>query len=650
MQSRSLTLALAGLLLAATHLTSFSCFAAVANRGSFTYNDRDFLLNGEPFQIIAGQMDPQRVPPQYWRSRLRMARAMGLNTIFSLIFWNNIEPAQGQFDWSGRNDVAKFFRIAQEEGLHIVLRPGPYICGEHEWAGFPAWLMEIPGMVVRANNEPFLDASKIWLEHLGAELENLMVTRGGPIILAQLENEYGFYDNDKEYLQALADLLRSNFDVPLFTDDGGSVGALEAGSLHGVLAEIDGDPKTGFAARESLTDPTLKGPLMCCEFYVEWIDNWASNYTHRSPTSEKIKSDIESLEWVLQGNNSFSLYMFHGGTNFAFDAGSVSTRVQTTTSYDYGAPLDETGRPTQIYHALRDLISKYVPAGSIPDVPELPPIAKIKDFTLLPTLPLFALKSYANWGQSKSPISMESMGQSYGFILYEHNVTESVRGELRPGDKPRDRVIIYVNQKKVGVIDNIYENPPTIEVTLHKGDVLQLLVENSGRVDLAKELLDQRKGIVGNVTVGGSTLKQWATFPLPVSMPPWKMQSEQAFTGDDTPRFYWGFFTLPRGTGPDQSGDLLLQFPDTIKGQVWVNGENLGRTWIIGPQQDLYIPGCYLRDDGLPNDVVVLDLEPETGKIPRVRSVTTRHWGNNPDPDLVEATSAFDRDMIKQWY
>ncbi|KYK60836.1 beta-calactosidase [Drechmeria coniospora] len=607
--------------------------------GNFTYNARQFLLNGEPFQIIGGQMDPQRIPKQYWRSRLRMARAMGLNTIFSYIFWNNLEPRRGRWDFDDRNDLVTFFQTVQEEGLFAVLRPGPYICGEHEWGGFPAWLSEIPGMAVRENNGPFLAATKSYLDRLGSELRSQQITRGGPILMTQLENEYGSFGKDKLYLEAHAQLLRANFETPLYTTDGGGKSYLEGGQLHGVLAVADGDPKTAFAARDKyVTDPTSLGPQLNGEYYVHWFDDWHVNVTHNSLDGNQAGQErvVKDLEWVLRGNNSFNIYMFHGGTNFAFDSGSVWAEGRTravTTSYDYGAPLDETGRPTKLYHKLRDLISRHVPAGSIPDVPSMPGLARVDEFSLRPLLSLFDARSSTPDKESAEPVTMESLGQSYGYLLYEHVVEVDASGVLSPGDEARDRVIVYVNEVKVGVIDRTYLTLASVKVGVKRGDILRLLVENVGRVDYSQKLRDQRKGIVGNVTIGRDVLRGWSMYSLPMSELPSLVVGGEQFEVNDGPVFYTGSFELPDGAAVDETRDTLLSFPAGVKGQVWVNGINMGRYWTIGPQQSLYVPGCYLKPSGSSNDVVVLELEPKPGVQLTGRSVAVRKWFNNPDPD-----------------
>lgn len=249
---------------------------------AFTYDSNSFLLHGEPFVIIGGQMDPQRIPPEYWRDRLVKARAMGLNTILSYVYWNLVEPQQGVWkDNEDSNDIAEFFRIAQQEGLHVILRPGPYACGEREWGAFPAWLSNVPDLVVRSSSGPFLNLSKAYIEHLASSLAPLQVTEGGPVLMVQVENEYGSYGDDHEYTRAMRDILLENFEVPLYTNDGGTNWTLAGGEVPGVLAEVDGEPSSAFAARdEYVTDPSELGPLFDGEYYTYAPDTWGSNNAH----------------------------------------------------------------------------------------------------------------------------------------------------------------------------------------------------------------------------------------------------------------------------------------------------------------------------------------------------------------------------------
>jgi beta-galactosidase GanA len=604
--------------------------ASVAANPSFGWNRTDFLLDGEPYRIIGGQMDAQRIPYQLWHDRLYKARAMGLNTIFSYVFWDQLEPTQGEWDFTGRNNIAEYFRLAQEVGLNVVLRAGPYICGEHEWGGFPAWLNEVPGMVVRSNNAPFLEASRSYLQRLAQELKPLFVNNGGPILMAQVENEYGSYGADHVYIAALRDMFSEYFGLPLYTNDGGGESYLVGGQIHGALAETDGSPQDGFTARDKyVTDPTSLGPQLDGEYYVTWLDLWASNSTHQTDvgSTSAIEAVQSDLKWTLDNNGSFSIYMFHGGTNWGFqngaDWGSALTPV--ITSYDYGAPLDESGRTTDVYDALKQTISDWVgPSQKLPALGAQAPLVTIAPITLKPTTALFNALPKAV--RATAPKNMEALGQSYGFTLYRHNVGSAINGVFAPGDVPRDRVIVYVNQKRVGVIDNSYAYPATVTLSLKSNDVLDILVENMGRVNYGPRIPDQRKGVVGNITVGGSVMSEWEMFPLPFNSPPTSTgkvdTSDLATSG---PIFYTGTFDV------DSVGDTFLELPGWTKGAVWVNGENLGRYWTVGPQQTLYLPGPYLQKSK--NTITVLALEPSDQQ-GAVQGIKTRNWGNNPDPDL----------------
>ncbi|KAJ9224600.1 CAZyme family GH35 [Paecilomyces variotii] len=638
----------------------------------FNYTLNTFYLNGQPFQIIGGQMDPQRIPHQYWRQRLNKARSMGLNTIFSYVYWNLLEPHPGEWDISGNNNIAQYFQIAQEEGLHVVLRPGPYICGEREWGGFPAWLSIIPGLDVRTNQTLFMNYAKRYLERLLVDLRPLQATRGGPILMVQVENEYGSYGDNHNYTASMRDILRRNLDhgTILYTNDGGVQLDLEGGNVPDVLAEIDGDPASGFEARDTyISDRSELGPLLDGEYYTLAPDQWGSNATHNDPEEgdqNNIEGFVKDLDFILGGNNSISLYMFHGGTNFGFGNGAVwrseNYLAAFTTSYDYGAPLDESGRTTPLYYTLREVIQKYSPNGSIPDVVADVPRSSIADFALHPVGDLF--DSLPEPTHVTKPITMEFLNQAYGFILYETISTRSYSGLLKPGDRPRDRVLVYINGQKQGVIDSIYETPPKINISLSKGDKLQLLVENLGRVDYwsresgtENALLQPHKGIVGDVFVGGEVLEEWDVYSLPLDSPPnttkllkkkrdnniQKGEYNNSSVLSKTPVFYSGKFLTSSSKNSSNIADAelaameldtFLSIPNGTKGVVWINGFNLGRYWIIGPQQSLYLPGVLLnKDKGGWNEVVVLELEPEDGKVMVGRGLAERVWGNFPDPD-----------------
>ncbi|TVY84564.1 Beta-galactosidase [Lachnellula suecica] len=623
-----------------TNTTPAPTSTTTAAPAAFTYNSTSFLLHGEPYTIIGGQMDPQRVPYQYWRDRLSKARAMGLNTIFTYVYWNLLEPQQG--DWmldDPQNDIAEFYKISQEEGLHVVLRPGPYICGEREWGGFPYWLSTITNLTVRTYNEGYLNYSKIYLEKLASKLAPQQVTQGGPLLMVQVENEYGSYGSNHDYTSTLRDILRQIYDVPLYTNDGTENFTLSGGSVPGVLAEIDGGPTYGFPARdEYITDPSQLGPLLDGEYYTLAPDNWGANVPHQTTVGNPSYVDgfVSDINFVLNASNSISLYMFHGGTNFGLSNGAIwqnYTKVYTT-SYDYGAPLDESGRTTDLYFALRNVIQQYVANGSIPEPPANLPLASILKIKLSPMASLFDLGEPTK--SSTWPVTMEELGQAYGLTLYEHKVEEDLEGLLLPGDRARDRVLVYVNGKKIGAVDSTYIYPQNLTLTVSSGDKLQLLVENLGRVDYYSppshtynSLLDPYKGILTNVTIGDTILSGWDMYSLPLEKLPIPAEN---ITKEDSPIYYSGYFHVQGRKGNDTRHlDTFINIPNGVKGIVWVNGFMLGRYWIIGPQQSMYLPGTVLKP-GVMNEIVVLELEP-TNSTMIAQGQAERIWGNFPDPD-----------------
>lgn len=611
------------LLLLATALTTT---AAPSKPASFTWNSSTFLLNGEPYLIRGGQMDPQRVPWQLWHERLAMAKAMGLNTIFSYLYWDQIEPVQGKFVTDGNTNIAAWVRAVDEAGLKLVLRPGPYICGEHEWGGFPSWLATIPDMVVRSNNGPFLAATKSYLNHIGSLLTPYAAAKGGPILMAQVENEYGFYGTDHTYTAALAKLVKDSLDLPLYTNDGGSESAVEAGSIPGVLSETDGglDPKY----RNEYAPKSSQGPFLDGEWYVTWIDTWGGGQ-HRtdSGNADKISSLGNELVTAMKSGYSFSIYMFHGGTNWGYQNGADygSALEPVTTSYDYGAPLDESGRPTDIYHGLRKSLISFVGSENVPDVPSVAPMISISSLKVEPYLSMF--DDLPADTSAHSAQSFEDLGQATGFVLYRWKATASMSGALKVGDSPRDRVIIYVNGKRVGIWDATKKSPKEVSVTLKAGDVLDMLVENLGRVNFGNRIPDQRKGIIGDVTIGGTKIHDFLQYKLPTDTAPAAAPSGVGApkpSSSAPPIWYKATFDLPK------VADTFLELPGWTKGVVFVNGVNLGRFWIIGPQQSLYLPGVYLKKTG--NVINVLNLEPK-GDEGSLKGVTSRTWSTNSDPD-----------------
>jgi beta-galactosidase len=557
---------------------------------TFALGDGAFLLDGKLFQIRAGEMHYARIPRAYWRDRLRMARAMGLNAVATYVFWNVQEPAPGRFDFSGRADVAAFVRMAEEEGLWVILRPGPYACAEWDFGGFPAWLLRSPAVHVRSRDPRFLRAADDYLDHLGDQLRGLQVTHGGPILMVQVENEYGSYGDDSLYMADIRDGIRhAGFDVPLFTADGPS--QMPRGHVAGALPAVNG--ATDSTIFTSIARFAPHGPFFVPEFYPGWLDHWGEPHQTVGPAGV-----VRDYEWMLDHGVSVSLYVFHGGTSFGFMSGAnYSDHYQPQpTSYDYDAPLDEAGRPTPKYFALRQVLARHLPPGdTLPAVPASNPVIAVPRFALTESASLLALARKPV--RAAHPVAMEDLGQAYGFVLYRTHVPAG-QGALTI-DTLRDYAVVLLDGRRVGTLDRrLHQHTLTLDVPAGGGR-LDILVENDGRINYGPRLPDNRQGILGDVTFAGTPLAGWEIFPLPltdVSRVPFR-----AGTSTSTPALYRGTFSVTR------LGDTFLDLRGWGKGVVWVNGHNLGRYWHIGPQQTLYLPAPWLHEGT--NAVVVLDLD-----------------------------------------
>jgi beta-galactosidase len=549
-----------------------------------------FTLNGLPYQIISGEMHYARIPRADWRNRLRMARAMGLNTISTYVFWNLHEPSPGHYDFHGQNDIAEYIRIAQQEGLNVILRPGPYVCAEWDLGGYPAWLLADSTMILRSTQPQFTAAAARWLDRLGRELVPLLASRGGPIIAVQVENEYGSFDKDKAYMAWQRDALRhAGFgSVRLYTADGDY--QLRDGTLPDLPAVVNfgtGEADSAFA-RLARFEPGQ--PLMSGEYWAGWFDQWGGRHAHTDAARQ-----AGELDWMLGRGYSVNLYMFHGGTTFGFmnganiDGGRYHPQ---TTSYDYDAALDESGRPTPKFYLFRDVITKH---GGTPT-----PVPAIDSAVTLPRFPL--LQVSALWGALGKPVhvavprAMETFGQGYGYILYRTVPHWASRGLLALHGV-RDYAQVYVDGNLIATLDRrLGEDSATIPVPAG-AEHLDILVENGGRVNFTKALRGERKGITGAVTFNGEPILGWDVFPLPMTDAPAPRSGGATSAG---PAFYRGEFTI------EKPGDTFLDTRTWGKGAVWVNGHALGRFWEIGPQQTLYVPGVWLRKGR--NDIVVFDL------------------------------------------
>ena len=560
---------------------------------TFGWKAESFLLDGKPFVIRSGEMHYPRVPREYWRDRMRKMRAMGLNTICTYIFWNLHEPRPGQFDFSGNLDIAAFVRMAQEEGLWVIVRPGPYICTEWDFGGLPSWLLATPDMKVRSTEPRFLKAAEGYMQRVGHELAPLLITHGGPIILTQVENEYGSFGNDHQYMTAIKQMIiKAGFDGTLYTSDGPGMRNLEGGTLPDTLSVINfggGNPAGEFASFAKFRQNV---PLMIGEYWIGWFDHWGEKH-HTTPPQES----AQGVEWVLSRGISFNLYMFHGGSSFGFMNGAnLGRRYEPDISgYDYDSPLDEAGRPTQKFFAIRDVIKKHLPSGeALPEMPAALPMIAIPSVELNMSAPLLA--TVAKPIQSERPQTMEALGQDYGFILYRKKIDNPVKGKLEITEA-RDYAVVVQGEKLLGTLDRRTDQK-SLEVELQANAPLDILVENMGRVNFGPRSLDDRKGITEKVMINGEELKNWNIYTLPL-----KTLAGLKFSATpvSAPAFHQGSFIL------NNIGDTFLDMRGWGKGVVWVNGHNLGRYWHIGPQQSLFVPSGWLKKGR--NEIIVLDLE-----------------------------------------
>jgi beta-galactosidase len=584
------------ILLFSTCLISSAVFSQSKSH-TFSLGKSDFLLDGKPYQIISGEMHPARIPAEYWRHRIQMAKAMGCNTIAAYIFWNYHEQEPGSFDFeTGNHNIAGFIKIVQEEGMWLLFRPGPYVCAEWDFGGIPAWLLRIPDIKVRCMDPRYTSAVERYIKELANVVRDFQVTRGGSLLMVQLENEYGSYGNDRNYMQWLKDTWISNgIDVPFYTADGPTPYMLEAGSLPGAAIGLDSGTNEREFGQAAKANPDV--PSFCSELYPGWLTHWGEKW-QRPDTAELLKS----VKWLMDHKKSFNFYVIHGGTNFGYWAGANAfspTQYQPdVTSYDYDAPISESGNATAKFDALRKLIGSYLPKKkNLPPVPA--PIPTIE----IPSIPLHSFASI--WENlppaiaSVQPKPMEMFGQNSGFILYRTRLTGHKKGRLRITEL-HDYATVFVDGKYIGKLDrskaeNVIELPESASTYPQ----LDILVEGMGHINFAEYMID-RKGITERVSLNGMALMNWQVYPLPMDN---KYLSRLSFTNSVPAQpgiFYKGEFTL------EQTGDTYLDLSKWKKGVIWVNGHNLGRFWEIGPQFRLFCPATWLKTGK--NEILVFDL------------------------------------------
>lgn len=568
---------------------------------TFTLGTSDFLLDGQPFQIISGEMHPARIPSEYWRHRIQMAKAMGCNTISAYIFWNYHEQEEGVFDFeTGNRNLKEFFRIVQDEGLWLVVRPGPYVCAEWELGGIPPYLLRIPDIKLRCMDPRYMAAAERYIARLAEEIKPFMVTKGGPLLMIQIENEYGSFGNDRNYLLRLREVWKTaGVDIPTFTGDGPTTYMLEAGSLPGSAVGLDSGSSPAHWELASKMNPGV--PVWSSETYPGWLTHWGEKWA-RTDTSELLKE----VRFLMDNKKSFNFYVVHGGTNFGYTAGANSGGKgyePDVTSYDYDAPIDEQGNATPKYLALREILGSYLPKGKkLPPVPDPVPSFEV---TMIP------LQSFTSvWDNLPQPVNsvqpkpFEAYNQDYGFILYKTELIGHKKGKLVVTDL-HDYATVFLNGNYIGKLDR-REGINSIDIPASNTDlpVLEILVEGMGRINFAQHLID-RKGITDRVTLNGMTLMNWKVYNLPMDRKFIYNLRSSGRTAGKPGQFFKGNFMISRAAGLIPA-DTFFDMSEYTKGIVWVNGNNLGRYWNIGPQARLYCPATFLKD-GL-NEVIVFDL------------------------------------------
>jgi beta-galactosidase len=645
-------------------LCALICTTALAasKPGTFTIGNKTFLLNGQPFVVKAAEVHYPRIPRPYWEHRIQMCKALGMNAVCIYIFWNIHEQQEGQFNFTDNNDVAEFCRIAQKNGMYVIVRPGPYVCAEWEMGGLPWWLLKKKDIKLRERDPYFMERVKIFEEKVGEQLKPLTIQNGGPIIMMQVENEYGSYGEDKPYVSEIRDCLRGIYgkELELFQCDWSS--NFEKNGLDdltwtmnfGTGANIDNQFRR-------LGELRPDAPKMCSEFWSGWFDKWGAQHETRPA-----KDMVDGMDEMLSKGISFSLYMTHGGTSFGHWAGANSPGfAPDVTSYDYDAPINEWGLATPKFWELRKMMQKYS-EKALPAVPKAPmPIITVPKFELTEFAPLVYGCGGHGTGADMNNLTFEYHNMGWGAMFYEVSLPDIPVQSLLVFDA-HDYAQVFINDKFIGKIDRVKNEKSITLPAVKKGDQLVILVEAMGRINFGRAIKDY-KGIVSDVKIDASvdghdityTLKGWMKWGIPDD---YKVaaQALNRYTGKEvdeyhpgfqqeikawsTRGYYRGYFNLKK------VGDTFLNFETWGKGQVWVNGHAMGRIWSIGPQQTLYVPGCWLKKGQ--NEVIVLDIvgptekvvwgqaEPELNKLQLEKS--NKHNNPGDKPDLNSKTPAIE--------
>lgn len=575
---------------------------------NFTIGKSTFLLNGKPFTVKAAELHYTRIPAPYWEHRIEMCKALGMNTICLYVFWNIHEQTEGQFDFTGQNDIAAFCRLAQKHGMYVIVRPGPYVCAEWEMGGLPWWLLKKKDIVLRTLDPYFMERTAIFMKEVGKQLAPLQITRGGNIIMVQVENEYGAYAVDKPYVSAIRDIVKSAgfTEVPLFQCDWSST--FDRNGLDDLLWTINFGTGANIEQQfKRLKEARPETPLMCSEFWSGWFDHWGRKHETRPA-----KSMVQGIKDMLDRNISFSLYMAHGGTTFGHWGGANNPSYSAMcSSYDYDAPISEPGWTTDKYFQLRDLLKNYLPAGEqLPEIPEAFPVIEIPEVEFTQVAPLFSNLPEAKESMDIQP--MEAFDQGWGTILYRTTLQGPVEnGTTMKITEVHDWAQVFADGKLLARLDRRRGEFALQLPVLKKGTRIDILVEAMGRVNFDESIHD-RKGITEKVELvrgkQSAKLKNWTVYSFPVDYSFVQDKRYKNGTAQTMPAYYRTTFRL------DKVGDTFLDMSTWGKGMIWVNGLAIGRFWEIGPQQTLFMPGCWLKEGE--NEVIVLDLKgPEKASI-----------------------------------
>lgn len=574
--------------------------------GILSYKGSQFYMDQEPFQIRSGAIHYFRVVPEYWEDRLKKLKACGMNTVETYICWNLHEPKEGQYNFSGILDLEKYIEIAEKLGLYVILRPGPYICAEWEFGGLPWWLLTYKGMRIRCYEPLFLEKVSRYFKELLGRIRPHLSTNGGNVIAVQIENEYGSYGDDKKYLRAIEQILLENeMDCLLFTSDGPGYFMLNGGSLPDRLATVNfgSNPKDNFALLRKFREDQ---PVMCCEYWNGWFDHWYEEHHTRE------SGDVADVyRQMLEEKASVSFYMFHGGTNFNFWNGANFDEgkgiAPTVTSYDYNCAVTESGDLTKKYFDIRKVNEEFF--GSIEElgVSDLPKKA-YGNVLLTEKAGMFEnIEQISNPVESSYTMSMEELGQAFGFVAYKTILTgpfETMNLEIAG---LRDRAICYINGEQKGIIDHMGHRKDAIPVGLKAGESAELLVlvENLGRVNYGSRIWEE-KGILKGIKIGPMFHYGYTMYPLPcdniekLNYIPLEEKDQGKLVHE--PMFLKGKIYI------EEKADTFVKLEGFTKGNVWINGFNLGRFWNeAGPQRTLYLPAPLLKSGE--NEFVILELE-----------------------------------------